>query len=314
MPSIPRIITEIDHFLKRKGVSITTPAAVGPWLERKGLLKDSSSRPGGSLRKLLRNGEIKHAYQVGNKWMIPHSGNTTKNSSPSNNSPAPSVNEKVPKAEHKLEIVAKIVGLILINKYKTRPDYVLEYKPEWLLSFPTPALIESFPEINKVYSGLVGNEMDLLEQLAFVPASKKAQKQAFDIWIGEPYNFAVEFDEKQHFNQYRRLTLDFYQNFKVNFPLQKYKEYNDNVKITPGRSGFTKLKSKDPLFPELLTGEAQDNRVRQRAFRDFLKDVMPIYRGFNPTLRIPYHVTNGNIKNFTPKDLNDLKNYLLKVL
>ena len=134
--------------------------------------------------------------------------------------------------------------------------------------------------------------------------------QSFDIWIGEPFNFAIEFDEKQHFNQYRKITLGYYERICTKFPLKFYKKLNKDTSIKPGTSGFTRLKSNDPLFPELLIGKRQDNRIRQRAFRDFLKDLLPNENGFNPTLRIPFHITNNNIDNFSEADLRNVEKYI----
>ena len=94
--------------------------------------------------------------------------------------------------------------------------------------------------------------------------------------------------------------------------LEDNQSLNDSLMIKPGKSGFTKLKSNDPLFPATLEGDKQDNRVRQRAFRDFLKDLLPIVNGFNPTLRIPYHIRNKNIKDFTESDLISLHEYILE--
>ena len=131
------------------------------------------------------------------------------------------------------------------------------------------------------------------------------------LFRSEPFNFAIEFDEKQHFNQFRKITLDFYSKIKIKYPLNLYKQLNDNIKINPGNSGFTKLKSNDILFPEILAEEKQDNRIRQRSFRDFMKDLLPVEHGYSPTLRIPYHVTNKNISNFTDIELINIEKYLI---
>ena len=60
----------------------------------------------------------------------------------------------------------------------------------------------------------------------------------------------------------------------------------------------------------MLKGEKQDNRIRQRAFRDYLKDIVPVKLGYNPTVRISYQVTNNRIKGFTEEDLENIKKYL----
>ncbi|MGY5848798.1 hypothetical protein [Salegentibacter sp. F14] len=60
----------------------------------------------------------------------------------------------------------------------------------------------------------------------------------------------------------------------------------------------------------MLTGEAQDNCIRQRAFQDYLKDLLPLTINKNPILRIPYQVMNKKAKNFDSEDYGSLKDYL----
>jgi len=247
-------------------------------------------------------------------WFIPHSGNNSKiikteiKIKTDNKNP----NKPVKKKEHKLNPIGELIIDLIEKKYSKKPNYYFEYKPDWLLSFPTESMIEKRPELINLYSKLVDSKYLLKEKLKELTDRNYKQKQSFDIWIGEPYNFAIEFDEKQHFNQFRKITLGFYKNVKINFSLNYYGELNSNAIIKPGKSGFTKLKSKDPLFPEMLKGEKQDNRIRQRAFRDFLKDILTIENGYNPTLRIPYHVTNNRIADFDNKDLKKVKEYIYK--
>jgi len=312
MTDIKEIIAAIDEFLERKQQETTTPVEINPYLEKLGLLKNSNSRNGKPIREKLRDGEIPYAYQISTKWFIPHSGNTSKKSLLSKNkiSNATSNEEKII-TEHKLIPIAEVVVNLIEKKYKKRPKYLLEYKPNWLLSNPTINLVENHPELSDLYSLLTTPKFILKEKLFELSDKNKTQKQSFDIWIGEPFNFAVEFDEKQHFNQFRKITLDFYDQINIKYPLNLYKQLNDNIKISPGNSGFTKLKSKDILFPEILAGEKQDNRIRQRAFRDFMKDLLPIENGYSPTLRIPYHVANKNISNFTDFELRNIEKYLI---
>ncbi len=56
-------------------------------------------------------------------------------------------------------------------------------------------------------------------------------------------------------------------------------------------------------------GDKQDNRIRQRAFRDFLKDVLPLENSVNKTFRIPYIITNKKIKDFNKEDLKNVLIY-----
>ena len=79
MADIKKIISEIDTYLAKTGLTHITPVEANKLLEKAGLLKDySDSRPGLPLRDLLRDGKIPHAFQKsgkGSKWAIPHSNN-----------------------------------------------------------------------------------------------------------------------------------------------------------------------------------------------------------------------------------------------
>lgn len=310
------IIRAIDEFLNKENKTETTPVEVNPYLEEKGILNDSNSRKGKPLRDKLRKGGIPHAYQIGNRWIIPKSGNgNVLNTLPDN---AKSVNklkskeEKILTKNHKLEPIAEKIAEIFEKKFGEGIDFVFEYKPDWLETYPRKNGYENnWDKVKKVYSILNETEFEIEEQMNYLKEKDYNKTQAFDIWFKEPYNFAVEFDEKQHFNQFRKQTLDYYDTLNVGFDVKLYKKYNNKIK-NAGTSGFTKLKSKDPLFPELLKGDKQDNRVRQRAFRDFLKDIRPIEKGFNPTLRISFNETNGKIKDFTKIEVENLTEYIEK--
>jgi len=204
-------------------------------------------------------------------------------------------------SKSKLEPIGKLILELLHEKDSSICQY--EYSPEWLVCSPSINEIEKHPIIKKVYSKLTENKVNYM-----VDNNANNKKQKFDIWVGEPYNFAVEFDEKQHLNSFRNQTFEFYKDFTVGFSVQSYKSLCNKV-IKPGESGFTKLKSVDNLFPPMYQGSKQDNRVRQRAFRDFLKDYLPIINDCKPTIRIPYTLI-GKINNFTSDDLTKIRTYL----
>ena len=162
-----------------------------------------------------------------------------------------------------------------------------------------------------MYNGLVDDRWTLDDMLNENFVLKKHSLARVDIWFEEPYNFICEFDEKQHFNQYRLITLKRgYKNLRFSFDYNFYYELSSECVAKPGKSGFHRLRSTDILFPEMLKGNKQDNRIRQRAFRDYLKDIVPIKLGYNPTIRISYKVTNNKNKDFTKEDLENIKEYL----
>lgn len=311
MPDIDKIIDSIDDYLRWSNKLTTNPVEINEHLNKKGILSDSSSRPGAPIRKLLRNGQIPLAYQVGVKWEIPMSnGNLTPKSK--QEAKTRTLKKVRPVEGHKLEPIAELISEMLREKHGHHAKYLFEHKPDWLFSYPSKKTLTEIPVLSQVYAELNDKQLSLATRIGSLTHRRQNQKQSFDIWFDAPYSFAVEFDELQHFNQYRKITLKHYHYISAGFPLELYKELNDSNVIRPGKSGFTKLKSKDPLFPELLDGEKQDNRIRQRAFRDFLKDLLPLKRGLGPTLRIPYPITNHNIKEFTTDDLENVKAYIHK--
>jgi len=315
--SINLIIKVIDEHLDKTGKIEITAVEAAEILDRKGILADSPDRPGRNLRNILRTKSIKHAYQVGVFWKIPNSTSKVL-VKPEKDEPAkkktmkgfrPTINSNVSTAEEsKLIPIAEYISKNLEKKYGLKPKYSIEYTPVWLTSVPNrSALIDCWKTISNVYSKIVGNRYSLDNQLKLVT---KEGKQKYDIWFHEPFSFAVEFDESQHFNQFRGQTLEYYNEMKIGFDLSEYKILNSNVNVKPGKSGFHSLKSNDPLFPKMLEGENQDNRHRQRAFRDFLKDLLPLIHSCNPTVRIPYHLVNKKINGFTNFEMEMIGKYL----
>jgi hypothetical protein len=71
MADIDNIIRALDKYLRTKSKKSMNPPEANQWLERKGLLIDSVTRPGLPLRRLLRQGKLPHAYKVGRYWVIP---------------------------------------------------------------------------------------------------------------------------------------------------------------------------------------------------------------------------------------------------
>jgi hypothetical protein len=206
--------------------------------------------------------------------------------------------------ENKLECVAQYIVQLLKEKTGEKPDFELEYFPDWFASIQKDRIERKYWQlICDVYKSIMDKKYQLEDFIVI------KSKQKYDIWIGSPFNFAVEFDEKQHFNQFRKRTLSFYEQIPTGFSMDMYKELNTKI-VNPGISGFQKLGSKDSLFPEMLEGDKQDNRIRQRVFRDYLKDILPIAYGYNHTIRIPYTVTGKKTKDFCEEDLKKISKYI----
>lgn len=82
MADIQAIIRSIDTYLNKVGRDSIGPVEANQILQEMGLLNDSITRPGLPLRRILRNGEIPHAYQPagkGTEWIIPLSNKTINN-------------------------------------------------------------------------------------------------------------------------------------------------------------------------------------------------------------------------------------------
>lgn len=320
--STQQIIDAIDAFLLQKHLKVTTPVEVNPYLERLGLLNNSDTRAGKPLREMLRRGQIPHAYQVGVHWYIPHSKGTKTPPSEEETLAGSSerkekeaadekvINREPTKKLNKLVPIAQLILDLLEKKYGVRPSIYFEYQPTWLMAHPTIALIDKHPELKTIYALLQDDKLELDDKVKELREKDQHKRQLYDIWIAEPFHFAVEFDESQHFNQYRMRTMAFYTKLPTKFPVDFYRQLQANVEIKAGKSGFTRLSSEDPLFPELQEGAKQDNRIRQRAFRDYLKDLLPIENGCEPTLRIPNHITGKRIKGFTAADLEAVERYI----
>lgn len=211
----------------------------------------------------------------------------------------------------KLKLIAETIAQVLYDKFEIQPNYEFEKKFDWLTTHPQKKFVKNgWTIIKDNYLAVTDNKFDLDELEQSNLYTEKNESQSVDIWFSQPYNFIVEFDEKQHFNQFRYATLKSYKSNWIICDLNNYLEYCKKKTTNPGTSGFQKIKE-NLLFPYFYAdSEKQDNRIRQRAFRDFLKDYLPIENKLNPTLRIPYTATNRKIKNFNTADLERLKTYL----
>lgn len=270
------------------------------------------------LAKLKSNKKLNSAESsvINNLYQILSTGNTiTQDESQSNkNVITNDVKTNKINEDNKLVPIAELLCELLAEKFKVKPNYFLESSKDWLQNSPSQHIHQEYwKSISVVYSSLIDEKWTLDYIYETSPNEINYKNQRIDIWFDDPYNFIFEFDESQHFNQYRLRTLVSFNEYpSYSFDLEHYKSLSKQKIVKPGNSGFQKLKSIDPLFPPMLKGEKQDNRPRQRALRDFLKDITPQIKGFNPTIRMSYMVTNGKINDFTKDDLTIVKDHIIK--
>lgn len=144
--------------------------------------------------------------------------------------------------------------------------------PEWL---KRPGRIECgarWPLVCAIYRELTG--LELTEEMP----TKEWRRIDGILFCGGRGPRIVEFDESQHFNRYRGLTLRKYPtNLKLAFDRMAWIQHSQDE---PSQKSGGWATPKPPLF-NLVGG-----RHLQRAFRDALADILPMDRGFEPTLRI----------------------------
>jgi len=131
--NIKAIIEFIDNYLIRTDRESIDPVEANALLDKEGLLPDSEDRPGMPLRKLLRKGQIPHAYQAGGKssrWIIPQS--EKKVSGSSNYPSSGNIVQKI-RADEEIKKDSRFTPNvpIVVQELKKQLDSArLKYKPE----------------------------------------------------------------------------------------------------------------------------------------------------------------------------------------
>lgn len=209
--------------------------------------------------------------------------------------------------------IAEVVCEILEEKGYPRGKFMLSKQLDWIPITPSKS---NFPRYWKnlcdVYHVINGHDLQLDKVIQQYGSGLSNKLQEADIYFYEPFELIVEYDEEQHFNQFRLTTLEnaFYKNYK-GFDTPYYVTLSNRT-VKPGsrKSGFSFLKSADPLFPENLTEDKQDNRHRQRAFRDMMKDLSAAERSIKPLIRIPASITGWKRGGLSQNDLQKIREYL----
>jgi hypothetical protein len=159
----------------------------------------------------------------------------------------------------------KLITAIVSSILGEQPEYT---SFDWLINRHTK---EHF---NKNY-GVIEN---IFVSLNGQPKTKLVKKLQPDAYFAGGYNFLFEFDEFQHFSSSRQKALSYYpKNLKLNYSLQSWVLYCQQNSAKADKYRYNK-KVADFNF--------EGGRTCQRAYFDCFRDLLPVFHGLNPTLRI----------------------------
>jgi hypothetical protein len=162
-----------------------------------------------------------------------------------------------------LSLIVKVTGARVIDT------------PHWLLRPGKAECSAYWPLVQQIYFDLTALELP--------QTMRTVERRTVDGVLVLPDSSIriFEFDEIQHFNAYRALTLTRYAGtVPLGFDPERWARECEKKKRLEG-GGFAK--EKPPLFP------GENGRHRQRAFRDTLADIVPLAHGWVPTLRIGFY-------------------------
>lgn len=128
-----------------------------------------------------------------------------------------------------------------------------------------------------------------------------------DAYFPEPYRFIFEFDELQHFTQFRELTFRYYpENVPLAYAPEEYLRFCKQHHAAALAKGPDRFRRRTADFPYV------NGRAAQRAFFDTFRDWLPPQHGLNPTVRLAeFEVTrilNGELTG------NDAKTYMERLI
>lgn len=159
-----------------------------------------------------------------------------------------------------VELVAKMLGA---DRGET---------PGWLIRPGRAEAGNRWELICAIYNELTGL------RLPDTPPPRESRRVDAVLLRGGRPPLILEVDEKQHFNQFRAVTLLLYPpNLHLAFGREDWL-CRSKAKLRPESGGFAR--PCPPLFP------GEGGRHRQRAFRDALCDILPPEHDWAPTLRI----------------------------
>jgi hypothetical protein len=147
-----------------------------------------------------------------------------------------------------------------------------ETAPEWLVRPGKTELRDAWGVASHVYGALTGlvlpDEMPLRERRRLDAVVTDA--------VGRMR--ALEIDETQHFSGARAVTLSHYSDVAVAFDVAAWRLRAEQRTGREPSGGFAR--PCPPLFP------GDGGRHGQRAYRDFVADLLPTHYGWLPTVRV----------------------------
>ena len=179
-----------------------------------------------------------------------------------------------------IELVEESLGT-KVNRKKKFP---------WLKNKPVPEYFDKYySTAMNIFFSLGGHEEGL--------ASKRAIRLTYDAYLPLPYNCLLEFDEIQHFTEYRLKTLKLYpREIRYGFSIEAYKKLSQRYHQEAMAKGADTYRLPKKEFP------FQNGRAAQRAFFDMFKDLLPVLHGLNPTIRITEFEVEDILKNQISRD------------
>ena len=121
-----------------------------------------------------------------------------------------------------------------------------------------------------------------------------------DAYFPDPYHFIFEFDELQHFTEFRERTFQFYPaNIQIGYAPEKYRQFCQQYQTAALAKGPARFRRRTTDFPYT------NGRAAQRAFFDTFRDWLPPLHGLNPTLRLSEFevapILNGELTDIAAK-------------
>lgn len=184
-----------------------------------------------------------------------------------------------------LDLIEQVVGASLRR----------EVCPDWLRRPGRTECGQDWQTVKSIYRLLAGSELP-----DEMPTRERRRLDAVRIGPSGRQR-VIEYDEGQHFNRFREVTL---KNYPDTIPLA-YDKASWTIRCATHEEirggGFSK--PRPPLFP------MEGGRNYQRAFRDMLADVLPPAHGWDPTPRIGHFEVGSWLYN---RDAEDRMKNLLR--